>query len=148
MIFISFILDGIISNYFDYLVPLSIITSISVLSYYMEDNILLKEILIAGILYDVVYTNTIILNALVFYVLYIVTIFYNKKKDKNLINLIILNNILIFFYLAITYLILSFYQVININIKDLLIYLLNCFIFNTIYIIFLYYLFHKKKKYA
>ena len=148
MIFISFILDGIISNYFDYLVPLSIITSISVLSYYMEDNILLKEILIAGILYDVVYTNTIILNALVFYVLYIVTIFYNKKQDKNLINLIILNNILIFFYLAITYLILSFYQVININIKDLLIYLLNCFIFNTIYIIFLYYLFHKKKKYA
>ena len=107
---LSFIIDGVISLYIKNIIPFFIILSI-VISSYFKKNDYLSELLVTGILYDVVYTDTIIINALVFYILYIFTIKYNNKMDKSLFNLIILDVILILLYLLILYLIFNVFKV-------------------------------------
>ena len=144
MIFISFVIDAILSILIDNFIPLTIVSTIAFLSYYKNDDAILRKILIVGILYDVVYTNTIILNSLAFYMLYIVSLLFNQKFKKNLFNLLILNILLLIVYFSITYLILTLYQVINISIVSILKDILNCALFNTFYLSIIYFIIVKK----
>ena len=57
---ISFLLDGILSNYFS---PSFTLLNLLINSCYKDKNYVLKRSLIFGILYDIVYTDTLILNA-------------------------------------------------------------------------------------
>ncbi len=121
MIIISFLLEGILSNYIYKFIPLFTLTSIVISSYYKQNDILKYSIFI-GILYDVTYTNTIILNSLIFFFISLLTLYFNKNFKKNIFNLILLNIIVITIYLIITYLL----QIILNNVE------LNLIIFKTI----------------
>ena len=146
MIFLAFLLDGIFSLYFSNVSFLFTISTIAFISYKDDTNLL--SIMVAGILYDIVYTNTIIVNTLIFYILFLISLAYNKKYRRNLFNLVLLNNIVTILYILFTYLLLRFYGVINYNIFYMLISILKCLILNSFYIIILYILFHKNKFYT
>lgn len=149
MIFISFFLDGIISLYVNKLIPLFTLTSIIIASYYKKEDRLLKESVIVGILYDVTYTNTVILNSLIFFILTLLVINLNKRFNKNLPNLIFINIFILTIYLITTYLLLVIYQYLYFNISYLFISIFKSVIINTIYVMIIYLILrYKKVKFA
>ena len=149
MIILSFFLDGLISNYLNNLIPLFTLTSIVISSYYKKEDNLIKESIIIGILYDITYTNTVILNSLIFFTLSLLVISLNKRFNKNLPNLLFINTLVIIIYMSITYLLLILYQYLNLNFTYFLMSILNSIIINTIYIVILYIILrYKKVKFA
>ena len=90
---ISFLLDGLISNYVSiniinpsYLRTIyTIVPLVIAYNYFDNDTKYLKILLVLGILFDIVYTNTFLLNIIIFLMIYLII-----KK----INLFIPNNIL------------------------------------------------------
>ena len=104
IIIISFLLDGLLSIYRHYfifdLLPLFTITSLIIIYplLYNKINNYYKIIIILGLLYDIVYTNTLLLNVSLFLLLsYIIKNYYFYLKN-NLFNGIILNIIIIMLY--------------------------------------------------
>ena len=93
MIFISFILDGICSNYF-----VTIFTILTLIFIYDNDNKYIYT-LIAGILYDVIYTDTLFLNTFVFFFLTFLIEKIFKYIRYNLINVILVSILLIVLYI-------------------------------------------------
>ena len=148
MILISFLLDGILSIYLYKLIPLFTLTSIVIASYYKKADSLIKYTVLIGILYDVVYTNTIILNSIIFFFLSLLLIKLNKKFNKNYFNILFINTIIITLYLVVTYIILVLFNYLNFNIIYMTISILKSLIINNIYISFLYLIMHKKRFYA
>lgn len=146
MIFLSFILDGILSTTISYFMPLCTLTSITISSYYKNKDILLKESIFVGILYDVVYMDTLMFNSVIFFILCLFVFYLNSKLNKNLFNIIIENILIIFLYLIITYALFSIYKYLNVDIKMFLYNVVRSFLFNSLYIIILYIIVHKKIK--
>ena len=115
----------------------------------MKKSLTIKESIIVGILYDVTYTNTVILNAIIFFLISFIAIKFNKRLNKNLPNLIFTNIAIIFIYLTLTYLILVLYQYLSFNAIYFVISILKSLIINTIYVIILYLILrHKKIKFT
>ena len=100
MIFISFILDGICSNYFA-----TIFTILTLIFIYDKDNKYIYT-LIVGILYDVIYTDTLFLNTFVFFFLTFLIEKIFKYIRYNLINVILVSILLIVLYRVIIYVLL------------------------------------------
>ena len=146
MIFLSFILDGILSTTISYFMPLCTLTSITISSYYKNKDILLKESIFVGILYDVVYMDTLMFNSVIFFILCLFVFYLNSKLNKNLFNIIIENILIIFLYLIITYVLFNIYKYLNVDIKMFLYNVVRSFLFNSLYIIILYIIVHKKIK--
>ncbi len=146
MIFLSFILDGILSTTISYFMPLCTLTSITISSYYKNKDILLKESIFVGILYDVVYMDTLMFNSVIFFILCLFVFYLNSKLNKNLFNIIIENILIIFLYLIITYALFNIYKYLNVDIKMFLYNVVRSFLFNSLYIIILYIIVHKKIK--
>lgn len=136
MIIISFLLEGILSNYIYKFIPLFTLTSIVISSYYKQNDIL-KYSVIIGILYDAVYTNTIILNSLLFFFISLFILYFNKNITKNIFNLIILNIIIITIYLIINYLLQIILNNIEFDLYLILKSILKSVITNTIYLFIL-----------
>lgn len=98
---IAFLLDGIISRYFMFFPLLTLISLI----YENKNKYLL--VLIIGILYDIVYTDTLFLNTIIFYLCLFFIEFYFRKMKNNFLNKLLLGFILIIIYRISTYLFLS-----------------------------------------
>ena len=138
---ISFLLDGLLSNYMSiniiepsyFRTIYSIISLILIFNYFDNNSKYLKTLLIVGILFDIVYTNTFLLNVTIFLIIYLI----NKK-----INILIPNNILtiniktylsIIIYHTLSFLILLLANYQNYSIKLLLLILSRSFIMTIIY---------------
>lgn len=133
MIVISFLIDGLFS--------LSNFTIVAlIISSYYNKNVL-KYSLIIGILYDVVYTNTLVLNGLIYF---LIIQFILKYNNKNLLNKILLFLIAIFFYSSCTYLILVIMNYIAFNFLYYIQTVLKTLIINLFYYLILMILEHKK----
>lgn len=146
MIIVSFLLDGLLSTYIDNFIPLFTLTSLVIASYYYKEDDLIKYSLLIGICYDITYTNTLILNGILFYLLILLVLRLNKKYQQKLITLILINTVIITLYLVISYIILIIFKYLSLDLLYLLLAILKGIITNTIYLLILYFILKHRKK--
>ena len=134
MIFISFMLDGVLSCFLYNWTPLFTLTTLVLYSYIKKEDTI-KYSVIIGLLYDVAYTDTIILNSLLFFLITMFHLYINKKLHKNIINIVIINIITIIIYLLTIYIIQLIINLIDVNIKTFIIVVFKSIIINTTYLL-------------
>lgn len=113
-IIFSFILDSFISNYINYSFPnisylstiYTLISLIVIESYYINKKKYYILLILIGCLFDIVYTDTFIINIILFLVVIIFTKLIDYKYHDNLLTINIKNIIGIILYHTLTYLIL------------------------------------------
>ena len=137
----SFLIQGISSNYLSYLTGnisfLSclyvLITLINLKQYYESDKKYLLLLIIFGLLLDIVYSGTFILNATIFLIIY----FFNKLFFTILPYNLIMTNVSslfsIFIYHVITFLFLNILNYDNYSLSILFNTLINNIIMTIIY---------------
>ena len=108
VVLFSFLLEGILSNFINgisYLNPLFTIISLIIIYpfLYNKKNNYYKIIFITGIIYDIVYTNTLFFNALIFMLIGFLIIQTNRLLSKNIINIFLISILIIIFYRIATY---------------------------------------------
>lgn len=111
---ISFLLDGLISNYISidianpsYLRTIySVIALVIIYNYFENDRKYLRLLLSIGFLFDIVYTNTLLLNIFSFFIIYIINRELNTYIPNNVLTINIKALIAITIYHLITYLLL------------------------------------------
>ena len=111
---ISFLLDGIISNYLpfelanpSYLKTIYTIIALTIMynSFYNQKKYL-TILIILGMLFDIVYTNTILINTIIFITIYIVLYNIDYLMPTNIVTINIKSIICVFVYYILTYIIL------------------------------------------
>lgn len=111
---ISFLLDGLFSNFiaFGLVNPslfrtiFTVISLVIMFNFFDNDKKYLAILLILGILYDVVYTNTFLLNIFLFLIIYFVLDKINYFMPNNLFTINVKVLLMISIYHIFTYLIL------------------------------------------
>lgn len=144
IIFISFYLDGIISNFIstntNLLNPLlTLVTLIIIYPYFYNNEKKYYFIcFLVGLLYDIVYTNTLGLNAMIFFII----AFFIKKINifisNNSINVSLISIIIISLYRIMSFLILILIGYISFNFNMLIHSITSSLLLNIIYTIILY----------
>ena len=140
-VIISFLLDGLMSNILpfnlvdpSYLKTIySIISLVILYNYFDNKQKYLKILIILGIFFDIVYTNTFILNIIVFLVIYIILSLVDYMIPTNIITINIKSISCIFLYHILTYIILLLANYNSYSIKLLGIILLRSIIMTIIY---------------
>lgn len=110
----SFLFQGFISTYLPYtLISPSLLSSIYILvnlviliPYFENQKKYLKLLIVFGLLMDIVYTNTFILNTIIFLVIYFICRAINYFLPHNIFTVNLLNIISIVVYHILTFLIL------------------------------------------
>lgn len=140
-VIISFLLDGLMSN----LVPFnlvdpsylktiySVISLVIIYNYFDNKSKYLTILIILGIFFDIVYTNTFILNIIVFLTIYIILSFVDYIIPTNIITINIKTISCVSLYHILTYIILLLANYNNYSIKLLGIILLRSIIMTIIY---------------
>ena len=153
---ISFLLDGLISNYtaINIVNPsyfrtiFSVISLIVIYEYFDNEKKYLYILLVLGLLFDIVYTNTFILNIIIFLIIHLI----NKKIDyflpNNTFTINIKSLISISLYHILTYIILILVNYNNYNIKLLYIILTRSIIMTIIYTTISYIILKKLYKFS
>ena len=134
---ISFILDKYLSN--------SLFTLLSLLLTYNKKNRkkLITISIILGLLYDIIYTNTLFINTIVFLLsIYLIEIIYKKN---NYLNIIIYSLIIIIYYRLAQYIIINI--IYNYPSYDIIKNIVYSILINMIYVnlVFLLKKIHKSK---
>lgn len=112
IICVSMLLESITSNLIplnSFFTPLfSLVSLVLIYPYFANnDTNYLKTCAIVGVIYDLVFTNTLFFNLLIFIIIGLVIKFINIVLSNNFINVMIITMISIITYLIITYLILT-----------------------------------------
>lgn len=147
---ISFLLDNLISFFLNtnllFNPLLSLVSLIIIFRYYhrKDENKYLITSFVLGLVYDIVCTDTVFLNAGIYLLLSLFIIKFYKIFSYNLLNSAILLIIVIIFYRSITFLVLSNFNFISFNLYHLLQSIYSSLILNLLYLSFF---FLKKKKY-
>lgn len=148
IIFISFILDNIISlflNHNSIFFPLfTLLSLIIIFSYNLKNHHYFLLSLGIGLLYDAAFTDVIFLNSSIFLLLSLVIYLIFKAINYNLFNIILLSLLLIISYRIITYILFLLYFNISFNIYTLIRGIYSSIIINIIYILILYFIRNKK----
>ena len=126
---ISFLLDALASNLINttlnnpsiFNTIYSVICLVIIYNYFDNDNKYLKVLLILGILFDIVYTGTILLNIIIFLIIYIIIRIINDYIPNNLLTINIKSLIAIVIYHIMSYLILDITHYDNFTSKLLII---------------------------
>lgn len=124
----SFFLDSITTNYLNYeLVNLSylktiytIISLVVVYEYFRNKNKYFLTIIILSFIFDIRYTNTFILNPIIFNIIYFVNIFLDNNLPNNLITINIKTVLSISIYNLMTFIILIIANYNNYEITSLI----------------------------
>ncbi len=139
---ISMLLDSIISNYINYqttnpslLTPLFIVVAIPLIyPFFCRDNSkYLKLISIFGLIYDLGFTDTLILNMFIFLLLGCIVIFFNNILSNNPLNSLIVIIICLILYNFLNYGILYLINIHNYGLKYLLDIIKSTLIINILY---------------
>jgi len=150
-VIISFFLDGLISN----LVPFnlvdpsylktiySIISLVIIYNYFDNHKKYLSILIVLGIFFDIVYTNTFILNIVVFFIIYIILSYLDYIIPTNIITINIKSIACISSYHILTYIILLLSNYNNYSIKLLGLILIRSIIMTIIYTTISYLLINK-----
>lgn len=142
---ISFLLDGIIfslSSINSVAAPLFSMLCLVIAYPYCSDNLkkLYISSIVIGIFYDIVYTNSLFLNTLLYVgVVYLIDKIF-RTFTNNIVNTCLVSALVVCLYRFITY---SFYWVIGIinwDIMDIISSLSHSIIINFVYILIFYYI--------
>lgn len=135
------------------LVPLTVLTTLIITeTYFKKQKKYYVYAFITGFIYDTLYTNTVLINAVLFMNLAVFTKYINKNITNNPLRLLINIILSIMIYQLMTYFIHLIIDVEKLNIKDLLEGLYKPLILNILYGYAIYYLIiflnkkHKKNK--
>ena len=94
-IVISFLLDGLLSNYIStsiidpsyFRTIYSVISLVVIFSYFENQKKYLYILLIIGALFDIVYTNTFLLNIVIFFLIYLIINILNNFIPNNILTI-------------------------------------------------------------
>ena len=150
-VIISFLLDGIISNIipFNLVDPsyfktiYSVISLVIIYNYFDNHQKYLKILITLGIFFDIVYTNTFILNIVVFLIIYLVLSNLDYVITTNIFTINLKSIVCVSTYHIITYIILLLANYNHYTIKLLGIILLRSIIMTVIYTTISYLLMNK-----
>ena len=150
VVLFSFLLEGILSNFINgisYLNPLFTIISLIIIYpfLYNKKNNYYKIIFITGIIYDIVYTNTLFFNALIFMLIGFLIIQTNRLLSKNIINIFLISILIIIFYRIATYTLLVLIGYIKNDIYNLFNSIHSSIVINILYGMILFKLINHKK---
>lgn len=147
---LSFILDSVFSNIFNdsIFMPLISLMSIIVLKkkYKIENKVYLFFTALIGLLYDLIYTSTPVLNMMIYLLLGIIVIYFFKYFRKNLFNELLLSTILIVLYRTIIFIVLTISNILESNITILIKSIYSSLFLNYIYIVITYFIIKKINK--
>lgn len=143
IIILSLILENVVSNVVplgSVFTPLFSIVSLVLIYPFFNNNDLryIKYCGITGLIYDVIFTNTLFLNMIVFIVIGLIIKLINFTLSNNFINVMIITLISIVMYLLITYLILVIIGYKGFNIDYLTVTILKTLLLNIIYSFIMY----------
>ena len=150
-VIISFLLDGIISNIlpFNLVDPsyfktiYSVISLVIIYNYFDNHQKYLKILITLGIFFDIVYTNTFILNIVVFLIIYLVLSNLDYVITTNIFTVNLKSIVCVSTYHIITYIILLLANYNHYSIKLLGIILLRSIIMTIVYTTISYLLMNK-----
>lgn len=150
-VIISFLLDGIISNiiHFNLVDPsyfktiYSVISLVIIYNYFDNHQKYLKILITLGIFFDIVYTNTFILNIVVFLIIYLVLSNLDYVITTNIFTVNLKSIVCVSTYHIITYIILLLANYNHYSIKLLGIILLRSIIMTIVYTTISYLLMNK-----
>ena len=111
---LSFLLDGLISNYISinivdpsyFRTIYSVVALVIIYNYFDNEGKYLKILLILGILFDIVYTNTFLLNIFLFIIIYLFIKEINIYIPNNLLTINLKSLLSIIIYHSLSFLIL------------------------------------------
>ena len=142
IIIISLILDGILSNFLPYMVNdlslftplLTIVSFIIIYPFYRKKR---KQYFLmtffVGIIYDLLYTNLLFFNALLFLAVSLFIHLIYKNLEVNYFNIIIYIVLIIIVYESIQYLIFIIFNLIPVDISKLIYKISHSLLLNIIY---------------
>lgn len=145
IVILSFSLDGISSNllcFSKFCYPLfSLLSLVIIYPYYKKRYIKKYYItsLIIGLFYDFVYTNTLFLNMIMFFLLAILIHLLYDLLTNNFYNTIFISLFLIICYRLFTYLILLFTGYLNFDISIFFSSIYSSLLINLIYLLLFYF---------
>jgi len=142
-VIISFFLDSILTSFIpidSILLPLFSLISLIIIHPYFhkEENSYLIFSFLLGLLYDIVYTDTIFLNAFIFLLLAFIIKLINDYISNNMFNVSIMSLLLVIIYRTITYFVLVIINYLTYDFHDLLVCIYSSLILNVFYAILLY----------
>lgn len=142
IITISLILDGILSNIFPYTVnnlslftPLLTLISIYLMSpfYKKKENKYILTLFLTGIIYDLLYTNLIFYNAIIFTIIGIISKYIYKHYEINYLNIIIQIILIVTSYELLNALIIILFNIVPMSITRLFYKITHSLLLNIIY---------------
>ena len=142
ILIISIILDGLLTNFLPFLVndlsiftPLLTLVSIFIIYpfYRKHEKKYFITIFIVGIIYDLLYTNLLFFNGILFLIIGLISKFINKNYELTSLRLIIYVIIIIFFYESLTGLILFIFRLVPVTIYKVFYKILHSLLLNIIY---------------
>lgn len=150
ILILSFILDGVLSLIFPFNTNLfvstfSLLSLIFIYPFIKENKNYIIISFIFGLIYDITYTNTILLNGFIFLLISFIIIKLYKIFTMNIFNMIIISICLIISYRTMTYLFLLIVSNNLFDIKNLFESIYSSLILNVIYIIFNYCILTRKR---
>lgn len=148
IILISFLLESIISNFINMssniFIPLFTLSSIVIVfPYYNKEKEYFKMCLLFGFLYDIVFTNTLFINSVLFLMIGFVTKMLNYYLSNNVFNNTIILIINVILYRLFMYLILILGNVFNFDFMFLFKSIYSSFFINIIYSLIIYFIIKK-----
>jgi len=137
----SFLFQGYISTYLNYSLmnpswfsTIYILINLVILIPYFDNNKkYLKLLIIFGLLMDIVYTNTIILNTIIFLIIYFICKCINYLLPHNILTINLLNIISIIIYHILTFIILFIIRYDTYNISTLITIITHSIFMTIIY---------------
>ena len=138
---ISFLLDGLLSNYMSiniidpsyFRTIYSIISLVIIYNYFDNNTKYLKILLVLGMFFDIVYTNTFLLNVVLFLIIYLIIKKINIFIPNNIFTINLKSILSITIYHILSYLILLLSNYHNYSIRLLTLILSRSIIVTIIY---------------
>ena len=143
----SIIFDGLLTNYLPYIpgelslfTPLLTVVSIFIIyPFYRKKEIAyFITLFILGIIYDLLYTNLLFFNGVLFMIIGLISIFINKNYNIGVIRIIIFTIVIIFFYESLTALLLLIFNIVPIELNGLIYKFTHTILLNIIYVEIIY----------
>lgn len=155
IIIISFLLDGVLTNFLPYLpndlsifTPLLTVTIIFLIYpfYYKKKKNYLITIFIVGLLYDLFYTNLLFFNAIIFLLIGYISSYIYKNFEISYGKIILYTIIIITIYECVTALIIVLFNLVPITPYKVLYKITHSLILNIIYAEGIYFIINRLPK--
>lgn len=147
---ISFLLEGIISNFVPingFLVPLFTLTALIIIyPLFDEASDYYKYAFVTGLIYDLFYTDTVLFHAIIFCFMAFLISRLNLVLSDNYINVLVIMAICILIYRVITYSFLVLVSSISFDFIALILSVLKSLIINLIYSAIIFFVVKKLQK--